>query len=219
MNPIRVVLVDDHAIVREGLSSMLSTQPDIRIVGEAGTGAEAVALIERTQPDVVLLDLEMPDMNGVGVLEQTRKCTPTPRVLILTAYGSDERILEAVRAGAKGYLLKEAGLSEVLHTVRIIANGGSLLEPAITERLLRSMEQLLRDEKKQEAAKELLTQRERDILTYIARGFSNKAIASEIHLAERTIKFYATIIFEKLGVTNRAEAVARALQEQLITIP
>ena len=219
MNPIRVVLVDDHVIVREGLSSMLSTQPDIRIVGEAGTGAEAVALIERTQPDVVLLDLEMPDMNGVGVLEQTRKCTPTPRVLILTAYGSDERILEAVRAGAKGYLLKEAGLSEVLHTVRIIADGGSLLEPAITERLLRSMEQLLRDEKKQEAAKELLTQRERDILTYIARGFSNKAIASEIHLAERTIKFYATIIFEKLGVTNRAEAVARALQEQLITLP
>ncbi len=219
MNPIRVVLVDDHAIVREGLSSMLSTQLDMRIVGEAGTGVEAVALIERTQPDVVLLDLEMPDMNGVGVLEQTRKLTPTPRVLILTAYGSDERILEAVRAGAKGYLLKEAGLSEVLHAVRIVADGGSLLEPAITERLLRSMERLLRDEKKQEAAKELLTQRERDILTYIARGFSNKAIASEIHLAERTIKFYATIIFEKLGVNNRAEAVARALQEQLITLP
>ena len=218
MNPIRVVLVDDHAIVREGLSSMLSTQPDIRIVGEAGTGAEAVALIERMQPDVVLLDLEMPDIGGVGVLEQTRKLTPTPRVLILTAYGSDERIFEAIRVGAKGYLLKEAGLSEVLHAVRVIADGGSLLEPAVTERLLRSMERLLRDEKKQETQKELLTQRERDMLTYIARGFSNKAIASEMHLAERTIKFYATIIFEKLGVTNRAEAVARALQEQLITL-
>ena len=218
MNPIRVVLVDDHAIVREGLSSMLSTQPDMDIVGEAGTGVEAVALIERTQPDVVLLDLEMPDMNGVRVLEQTSKCTPTPRVLILTAYGSDERILEAVRAGAKGYLLKEAGLSEVLHAVRVVADGGSLLEPAITERLLRSMERLLRDEKKQEAQKELLTQRERDILTYIARGFSNKAIASEMHLAERTIKFYATILFEKLGVNNRTEAVAKALQEQLITL-
>ena len=107
----------------------------------------------------------------------------------------------------------------MLHAVRIVADGGSLLEPAITERLLRSMERLLRDEKKQEALKELLTQRERDILTYIARGFSNKAIASEMHLAERTIKFYATIIFEKLGVTNRAEAVAKALQEQLITLP
>jgi DNA-binding NarL/FixJ family response regulator len=218
MNPIRVVLVDDHAIVREGLSSMLSTQPDMDIVGEAGTGVEAVALIERTQPDVVLLDLEMPDMNGVAVLEQTRNFTPTPRVLILTAYGSDERILEAVRAGAKGYLLKEASLSEVLHAVRVVADGGSLLEPAVTERLLRSMERLLRDERKQKTLKELLTQRERDILTYIARGFSNKAIASEMHLAERTIKFYATILFEKLGVNNRTEAVAKALQEQLITL-
>ncbi len=219
MKPIRIVLVDDHAIVREGLSSMLSTQPDMDIVGEVGTGAEAIALIERTQPDVVLLDLEMPDMSGVAVLEQTRTFTPIPRVLILTAYGSDERILEAVRAGANGYLLKEAGLSEVLHAVRVVADGGSLLEPAITERLLRSMERLLRDERKQETAKELLTQRERDILTYIARGFSNKVIASEMHLAERTIKFYATIIFEKLGVNNRAEAVAKALQEQLIILP
>lgn len=219
MTPIRIVLVDDHAIVREGLSSMLSTQPDLHIVGETGTGAEAVALIECVQPDVVLLDLEMPDMSGVEVLEQIRKLTPKPRVLILTAYGSDERILEAVRAGAKGYLLKEAGLAEVLHAVRVVADGGSLLEPAVTERLLYAMERLLRDEKKQEVPKELLTQRERDILTYIARGFSNKTIASEMHLAERTIKFYATIIFQKLGVTNRAEAVAKALQERLIILP
>lgn len=211
MTPIRVVLVDDHAIVREGLSSMLCTQPDMCIVGEAGTGADAVALIAQVQPDVVLLDLEMPDMSGAEVLELVRGQEPKPRVIILTAYGSDERIVEAVRAGAKGYVLKEASLVEVLNAVRVVAGGGSLID---AERLLGSMERMLRDEKTQE----LLTERERDILTFIARGLSNKAIAGELHLAERTIKFYVTIIFQKLGVTNRAEAVAKALQEHLIAL-
>jgi len=211
VTPIRVVLVDDHAIVREGLSSMLSTQADMCIVGEAGTGAEAVTLIAREQPDVVLLDLEMPDMSGAEVLECIRGQVPRPRGIILTAYGSDERILEAVRAGAKGYVLKEAGLAEVLNAVRVVAAGGSLID---AERLLSSMERVLRNEKTQE----VLTSRERAILTFIARGLSNRAIASELHLAERTVKFYATIIFQKLGVTNRAEAVAKALQEHLITL-
>ena len=214
MNSIRIVLVDDHAIVREGLRSMLNTQSDLGVIGEAGTGADAIALIERLQPDIVLLDLEMPDINGVDVLERLRSTSPTVRVIILTAYGSDERILEAVRAGAKGYLLKEAGLAEVLNALRIVAAGGSLLEPAVTERLLNSMGRMLRSGK----VPEVLTGRERDILTFIARGFSNKAIAEELHLAERTVKFHATIIFQKLGVTNRAEAVAKALQDHLITL-
>jgi len=214
MNHIRILLADDHRIVREGLASMLSTQSDVHVVGEAGTGQEAVALIKRLQPDIVLLDLEMPDLDGVGVLEQIRPAFPNVRVIILTAYGSDERILDAVRAGARGYLLKGAGLNEVLHAVRVVAAGGSLLEPAVTERLLGSMERLLRSGRLPEA----LTDRERAILTCIARGLSNKAIGEELHLAERTVKFHVTIIFQKLGVANRAEAAAKALHDHLISL-
>jgi len=212
MQPIRILLVDDHRIVREGLASMLSTQPDMDVVGEAGTGIEAIEQARHLQPDIILLDLEMPDLDGVGVLESVRTALPGARVIILTAYGTDERILDAVRAGAKGYLLKGAGLDEVLHAVRVAAAGGSLLEPKIAERLLDSMERMLRSGK----VPATLSDRERDILTRIARGLSNKAIGDELHLAERTIKFHATIIFQKLGVSNRAEAVARALRERLI---
>ena len=214
MQPIRILLVDDHRIVREGLASMLGTQPDMCVVGEAGTGAEAIDQIVRLRPDIVLLDLEMPDMDGVSVLERVRADFSDVRVIILTAYGTDERILDAVRAGAKGYLLKGAGLDEVLHAVRVAALGGSLLEPKVAERLLGSMERMLRSGKVPTS----LTKRERDILTRIARGLSNKAIGEELHLAERTIKFHATIIFQKLSVANRAEAVAKALRDRLISI-
>ncbi len=214
MQPIRILLVDDHRIVREGLASMLGTQPDMYVVGEAGTGNEAIDQIVRLRPDIVLLDLEMPDLDGVSVLERVRADFPDVRVIILTAYGTDERILDAVRAGAKGYLLKGAGLDEVLHAVRVAAMGGSLLEPKVAERLLGSMERMLRSGKVPAS----ITDRERDILTCIARGLSNKAIGDELHLAERTIKFHATIIFQKLGVANRAEAVAKALHDRLISI-
>jgi DNA-binding NarL/FixJ family response regulator len=214
MQPIRILLVDDHRIVREGLASMLGTQPDMCVVGEAGTGNEAIDQIVRLRPDIVLLDLEMPDLDGVSVLERVRADFPDVRVIILTAYGTDERILDAVRAGAKGYLLKGTGLDEVLHAVRVAAMGGSLLEPKVAERLLGSMERMLRSGKVPAS----LTDRERDILTCIARGLSNKAIGDELHLAERTIKFHATIIFQKLGVANRAEAVAKALHDRLISI-
>jgi DNA-binding NarL/FixJ family response regulator len=214
MEQIRILLVDDHRIVREGLASMLSTQPDLQIVGEAGTGNEAVVQIEQLRPTIVLLDLELPDFDGVSILERIRVDFPDVRVIILTAYGSDERIFDAVRAGAKGYLLKEAGLDEILHAVRVVAAGGSLMEPGIAERLLGSMGRILRSGKVPEA----LTERERDILTLIALGLSNKAIGNRLHLAERTVKFHATIIFQKLGAANRAEAVAKALRDRLITL-
>ncbi|QBD80690.1 response regulator transcription factor [Ktedonosporobacter rubrisoli] len=209
---IRILLVDDHRIVREGLASMLGTQPDLQIVGEAATGQAALASIQRWQPDVVLLDLEMPDLDGVSVLKRVQGEFPAVRVIVLTAYGSEELILDAVRAGAKGYLLKGAGLEEVLRALRVVAAGGSLFEPLVTERLLGSMERMLRGE----GRPEVLTERERAILTLIAQGLSNKAIGEELHMAERTVKFHTTIIFRKLDVANRAEAVARALREHLI---
>ncbi len=213
MNHIHILLVDDHRIVREGLASMISTQLDMRVVGEAGTGDKALVLIEQLHPHIVLLDLEMPGLDGVSVLTRIRERYPDTRTIVLTAYGSDERILDAVRAGAKGYLLKGASLDEVLHAVRVVASGGSLLEPAIAERLLGSVERLLRGEQPAAA----LSERERAILTLIARGLSNKDIGAQLHLAERTVKFHVTIIFQKLAVSNRAEAVAKALKERLIT--
>jgi DNA-binding NarL/FixJ family response regulator len=212
---IRILLVDDHRIVREGLASMLSTQADLCVVGEAATGREALASIQRLQPDIILLDLEMPDLDGVAVLEQMQPKFSSIHVIVLTAYGSEERILDAVRAGARGYLLKSAGLDEVLRAVRVVAEGGSLLEPMVTTRLLGSVERMLKGNRHGE---EILTEREREILTLIARGFSNKAIGEELGLAERTVKFCATVIFRKLGVANRAEASAVALRDRLIQL-
>jgi len=212
---IRILLVDDHRIVREGLASMPSTQADLRVVGEAATGRDALAGIQHLQPNIVLLDLEMPDLDGVAVLEQMQPAFSAVRVIVLTAYGTEERILDAVRAGARGYLLKSAGLDEVLRAVRVVADGGSLLEPTVTARLLGSMERMLKGSK---SGVGILTEREREILTLIARGFSNKAIGEELGLAERTVKFCATVIFRKLGVANRAEATARALRDRLIQL-
>jgi len=211
---IHILLVDDHRIVREGLASMLCTQADLCVVGDAATGREALASLQRLQPDIVLLDLEMPDLDGVAVLEQMQANSSTTRVIVLTAYGTEERILDAVRAGARGYLLKSAGMDEVIRAVRVVAAGGSLLEPTVTARLLGSMERLLKGGQHAE----ILTEREREILTSIARGLSNKAISEQLHLAERTVKFHATIIFRKLGVANRAEATARALRDRLIQL-
>jgi DNA-binding NarL/FixJ family response regulator len=213
--PIRILLVDDHRVVREGLAALLATQPDLCVVGEAGTGREALDQVTRYQPDIMLLDLELPDLDGVGVLEGLQTVGPTGhavRVIVLTAYGADERILDAVRAGARGYLLKGAGMAEVLHAIHVVAAGGALLAPGITERLLGSVGQMLRSG----AVPAGLTVRERAILERMAQGLSNKAIGADLHLAERTVKFYATVIFQKLGVSNRAEAVATAVRDHLI---
>lgn len=209
---VRILLVDDHRIVREGLISMLHTQPDLKIIGEAGNGYEALERIEQLRPDVVLLDLEMPELDGVHVLKHIRSRFPEVRVVVLTAFASDERILDAVRAGARGYLLKEAALSDVIQAIRVVATGGSHLEASIEARLLGSLERL--EHSGQETV--ALTERERTILHLIARGYSNKTIGDTLHLAERTVKLSVTIIFQKLGVTNRAEAVARALRDHLI---
>ncbi len=214
MPPIRLLLVDDHRIIREGLQSMLRTQADMEVVGEAGDGAAAVSAATRFQPDVILLDLEMPGLDGIAVLTQLREHLPQTRTIVLTAYGTDDRILEAVRHGAKGYLLKGASLAEVLHAIRTVAAGGSLLEPGITDRLLDSVGRMLRHD----ALPEPLSERELSIVRLMARGYANKAIGEELHLAERTVKFYVTIIFQKLGVANRAEAVATALREHLIEL-
>lgn len=204
---VRILLIDDHHMVREGLAGMLVTQADFCVVGEAGTGNEGVELARSLRPDIILLDLEMPDLDGIATLEELHTLNIEARVIMLTAYGSDDRILKALRSGAKGCLLKSASLMELLRAVRIVADGGSLIEPGIAERFLRST---------QRNPQESLSVREIEILTLIARGLPSKVIGKELHLAERTVKFHITIIFQKLCVANRAEAVAKALHDHLI---
>jgi DNA-binding NarL/FixJ family response regulator len=213
-DPIRVAVADDHPVVREGLVAMLETQPDIAVVGEAGTGPEAIALVASSQPDVLLLDLEMPGLDGVGVLHQLRAAARPTRVIVFTVYHTDERIIAAVEAGAAGYVLKGAPRAEVFAAVRAVAGGGSLLTPMATSAVLRRV----RGETPPAPPSASLTPRERSVLQHLARGLGNKQIAAQLGISERTVKFHVSSVFAKLGAGNRAEAVARGAAAGLITL-
>jgi DNA-binding NarL/FixJ family response regulator len=205
---IRVLLTDDHPIVRDGLAAVLELQPDMEVVGEAGDGPESVAKAAELKPDVVLMDLQLPGFSGAEATRQILAASPQTRVLILTAYDSDEGILEAVRAGASGYLLKGAMRTELVQAIRVVAAGGSLLQPALVARLL--------EHRTPEGTHEQLSEREHEVLKLVVQGLRNKEISDVLGIAERTVKFYTGIIFQKLGVTSRTEAVAAALKQGLV---
>jgi DNA-binding NarL/FixJ family response regulator len=209
---IQILVADDHPIVRDGLVAILSTQADFEVVGEASTGSEAAQLYARLRPDVVLMDLEMPEMDGLAALAQVREIDQDARVIIFTAFDTDERILDAVRAGAAGYLLKGAPRDDVFKAVRIVHAGGSLLEPVVASKL---MQQISRE---QEVGSEALTPREQQVVQMLARGLQNKEIAVELSISERTVKFHVSSILAKLGAGNRTEAVALAAQKGLVDL-
>jgi DNA-binding NarL/FixJ family response regulator len=211
---IRVLVVDDHPVVREGLSAMLSTQRDFVVVGEAGDGAEAEQKVGELNPDVVLMDLEMPRVDGPEAIRRIRAGNPDARVLVLTAYDTDERILDAVQAGAQGYMLKGAPREELFRAIRVVNQGGSLLEPVVAHKLLGRMGQMLSND----TPTEQLTERELEVLRLLVKGARNKEIASQLYITERTVKFHTSIIFQKLGVTNRSEAISAALQRRLVKL-
>lgn len=210
---IRILVVDDHPVVREGLVMMLGTQPDMAVVGEAGDGAEAVRRAAELAPDIVLMDLAMPGLDGPAAIRQIHAANANARVLVLTAYDTDERILQAVQAGARGYLLKGAPRDEIFQAVRVVHDGGSLLQPAVATKLLNRVGDLLRDERA-----ETLTERELQVLALMAKGYRNKEIARDLFITERTVKFHANIIFQKLNVDSRTEAVSEALRRGLIAL-
>ena len=207
---IRILLADDHPIVRDGLRAVLSTQADFAVVGEAESGTQALAQIAALEPDILLLDLEMPDGDGVVTLQALAGSGATVRVIIFTAFDTDDRIVEAVRAGAKGYLLKGAPRAELFNAIRVVHSGGSLLQPVIASKLIGRLTQT-------PALVEPLTAREQEVLTLIAQGLPNKEIAARLVITERTVKFHATDIMSKLGSTKRTEAVALARQQNLLT--
>lgn len=211
---IHILIADDHPVVRDGLRSMLSTQPDFQVVGEAVNGVEAVQLAARLKPDVILLDLEMPDLDGVNVLTQVRAADSGARVIIVTAYDTDERIVQAVVAGAQGYVLKGAPREEIFRAIRVVDEGGSLLQPIVASKLMRHVSH----QASQLADMESLTPRELEVLRLLSQGKSNKQIAAELVITERTTKFHVSSIFSKLGAANRTEAVKIAVQRGLVTL-
>ena len=209
---IRILVADDHPMLREGLVAVLSTQPDFDVIGEASDGSEVVWLAERLHPDVILLDLEMPNADGVAALERLRNADARTRTIVFTAYDTDERILGALRAGARGYLLKGASRKEIFDAVRTVHSGGSLLQPAVTSRLLEHVE-------RSNERPEDLTSRELEVLDLLAHGHKNSEIAEELFISERTVKFHVSSILAKLGVGNRTEAARIAARRGLLSPP
>ncbi len=208
---IRILVADDHPIVRDGLVAVLNTQPDFAVVGEAGSGAETVRQVAALAPDVLLLDLAMPDGDGVETLLRLREQHLTARVIVFTAFDTDERILAAIRAGAQGYLLKGIPRDDIFGAIRTVSAGGSLLTPVVASRLLRHVSA-------EGAASATLTLRESETLRLLGRGLQNKEIAVRLGVRERTVKFHVAALMRKLGAGNRTEVVTRATQAGLLTL-
>jgi NarL family two-component system response regulator YdfI len=215
---IRVFIADDHPIVREGLRLILEKAGDMALVGEAADGVTALEQIEQVQPDVVLMDLRMPGMEGLEAIRRIRRAWPQIGVLILTTYSEDELIIRGLRAGALGYLLKGSDLEVLLQAIRTAARGEALRQPEIMERVLAHAEHAFspRSGPPQEQRSTLLTERERDILVGVAHGERSKEIAARLGLSDRTVHAYLTTIYNKLGVDSRAAAVAVAMERGML---
>jgi DNA-binding NarL/FixJ family response regulator len=208
---IRVLLVDDHAVVREGLRAFLELQDGIEVVGEAQDGEEAVAEATRLRPDVILMDLVMPKLDGVGAMRRLRESVPAARVVVLTSFLEDERLLPAIRAGAAGYLLKNAEPAELARALRAAHAGEAIIDPTVAARLVTALADGSRVAREEE-----LTRREREVLELIVRGRSNKRIALELGIAEKTVKTHVGHVLAKLGVTDRTQAALLAVREGLV---
>ena len=195
---IRLAVVDDHVIVRNGLEQVLATTDDIELVGMAANGLEALDLVAELQPDVVLMDLSMPEMDGVEATKRIVAAHPNVRVLVLTSFSDQSRIMEALRAGAEGYLLKHSEPDEIANAVRAVYEGGSPLDPKAARVLL--------DSRRTSADSDTLTDREREVLLLVRGGLANKQIARKLGISERTVKAHLTNVFQRLGVTDRTQA-------------
>jgi len=213
-NPIRILIVDDHAVVREGLRSFIQIKPDMEVVGEAADGIEAVEKALSLEPDVILLDIVMPRLDGVGTIEQLNQEGCTSRILVITSFAEDEQIFPAIKAGALGYLLKDSMPNELIQAIRDVYRGEPCLHPTIARKL---MDELKRDPDLPPT--ELpLTERELEVLILIAQGYSNREIGEQLHLSERTVGKYTSNILDKLHLANRTQAALYALRKGIANL-
>jgi len=210
---IRVLIADDHAVVRQGLRAFLEVQGDIEVVGEAADGEEAVGLTQGLAPDVVVMDLVMPRVDGIEAIRQIRAVPSAAKVIVLTSFADDQKVFAAVRAGAAGYLLKDVQPRDLAEAIRTVMRGEALLNPAVAAKLMQEFAQEARP-----AASQSLTEREMDVLRLIARGRSNKEIALDLGVAEKTVKTHVSSILGKLQLADRTQAALYAVRERLVEI-
>jgi DNA-binding NarL/FixJ family response regulator len=211
------MLVDDHAVLRDGLKNILGMESDIEVVGEAVNGVEALGKVEEFMPDVILLDINIPERNGIEVTGLIKGIYPSIKILILTMYDHDEYFLSAIREGADGYLLKDAPSDHVVDAIRAVAKGQSVIHPSMTKKFLN-----FSSPKKENVAVEkkesLLTEREKDVLLCLVKGMNNKEIAKDLFISDKTVKIHVSNIFKKLEVKSRSQVVIYAVQNQLVPL-
>lgn len=214
MPKVRILLAEDHTLVRAGTREILEREPDLEVVGEAGDGEQAVALAQSLQPDVAVVDISMPGLDGVGATRQIKQKCPSTAVLILSAYDDDEYVFALLEAGAEGYLLKTARPPELVDAIRAVHSGQSVLHPRVARKVV---DRYVSPGRKP-ADQEQLSERELEVLKLAARGLTNKEIAAELYLSVRTVQGHMGNILGKMGVSSRTEAVMRALRERLFTL-
>jgi DNA-binding NarL/FixJ family response regulator len=209
MKKIRILIADDHPVVREGLAGMITGQPDFEVVGVATDGEKAVELYNQLSPDVTLMDLQMPALDGVGAIEEIKAEHPVAHILVLTTYDSDADILRAIEAGATGYLLKDTPREELFRAIRAAFSGESVMAPTVAARLMIRM---------RAPAEESLSAREIEVLQLVAKGNSNKEVGKALHISTATVKTHLIHIYNKLGVDDRTAAVTTAIEKKIITL-
>ena len=217
MTAVKILIVDDHAVVRDGLRVMLDRREEFVVVGEAEDGLEAVEKVRELDPDVILMDLRMPELDGVEAMRQIRAENSEAKFLVLTTYDTDEYIFDAIEAGAKGYLLKDASREDLFQAISAVHRGESLVQPGVASRVLDRLAQLTR-QAGQAATPQLLSDRELEVLQLMASGAANKQIASDLTISESTVKTHVTNIFQKLDVNHRTEAVTKAMSKGIIKL-
>jgi DNA-binding NarL/FixJ family response regulator len=214
MEAIRVVIADDHPVVREGLAAMLNKQADFSVVGEAENGRDAIEKARELHPDVILMDLRMPEVDGVEAMRQIGRESPGTRFIVLTTYDNDEFIFKGIEAGARAYMLKDSPRDELFRAIRAVHRGESLIQPAVAGKVLDRFAELSR----QVQVPEALSEREIEVVRLMAEGSANKEIAASLSISESTVKTHIQTIFQKLGVGDRTEAVTQALRKGIIQL-
>jgi DNA-binding NarL/FixJ family response regulator len=216
MDKIRLVIAEDQAMMRESLAQMLALEDDIQVVGTASDGERALSVCRAQKPDVLLTDIGMPKVSGIEVTDTLRKELPDTQIVILTIYGDDDKVFSAIKAGARGYVLKDSPPEEALAAIRAVARGGGLLPPALASRVFNEFSRLSTQRAVDNAVFSHLTDREREVLSFIGKGMRNKEIADALFISEKTVKNHISKIFEKLEVNSRAEAALLAARQGLV---